>query len=159
MRKDIYEKWKEDGILDKKLRIIKRYYSYQDADELIYHQLGISESTWERLKKKYPDIKLAMTDSKKLHEQILLVNLTNRARDRFYEETSSVVEDYNGKQKKRFTKNKKFVPADFGANKYLLAKLHNVKYHDNYEMIKIAKKRENNKNEDWSNFNNENNND
>lgn len=99
MRKDVYEKWKEDGVLDKKLRIIKRYYSYQDADEVIYNQLGISESTWERLKKKYPDIKLAMTDSKKLHEQILLVNLTNRARDRFYEETSSVVEDYNGKQK------------------------------------------------------------
>lgn len=39
MRKDVYEKWKEDGILDKKLRIIKRYYSYQDADEVIYNEL------------------------------------------------------------------------------------------------------------------------
>ncbi len=155
MSKDYYERWKEENVLDKKIKLIRRFYSLRMEDDLIWNLLGISERTWERLKKKYPDIKLAMTEGKKLHEQILLVNLTSRAMDRFYEESSSIVEDVNGKVKKKFVKHKKFFPADVRANIYLLSKIHNIKYNENYEMIQIAKKRESNKQENWSNGNDE----
>lgn len=52
--------------------------------DLIWNLIGISESSWGILKNMYPDIKFAIKEGMKLHEQILLVNLTNRAMDGFY---------------------------------------------------------------------------
>lgn len=49
--KDAYQKWKESGVLESKLKLIVDYYSYKEGRILIYNLLGISESTWERLRK------------------------------------------------------------------------------------------------------------
>ncbi|NLK12984.1 MAG: hypothetical protein GX312_05250 [Candidatus Phytoplasma sp.] len=41
--KDAYVKWKEQGLLDAKLKIISDYYLYKEARGLIYNLLGVSE--------------------------------------------------------------------------------------------------------------------
>jgi len=77
--KDIYQKWKASGVLESKLKIIIDYYSYKESRGLIYNLMGISESTWERLKKRYADVRFVIAEAKKLHEHLLLVSLTKRA--------------------------------------------------------------------------------
>lgn len=142
--KDAYQKWKESGVLESKLKLIVDYYSYKEARGLIYNLLGISESTWERLKKKYADIKFAIEEAKKLHEQLLLVSITRRAEGEYYEDTQTIIEETAGKTKKKIVKFKKYLPPDVGANKYLLSRLHGEKYNENKEMLDIARKRQEN---------------
>lgn len=148
--KDIYQKQKEAGILSGKLDSIKRYYAYQESKDLIYNILGISESTWKRLKKKYADIKFVIQEAKKLHEHLLLVSLTRRATGEYYEDVQTIIEEHDGKTKKKIVKFKKYLPADVGANKYLLSRLHGEKYNENKEMLEIARKRQENNTEVWS---------
>lgn len=50
--KDAYVKWKEQGLLDAKLKIISDYYSYNEARGLIYNLLGVSEATCSNYKNK-----------------------------------------------------------------------------------------------------------
>jgi len=49
--KDAYVKWKEQGLLETKLKIISDYYSYKEARGLIYNLLGVSEATRAKFKK------------------------------------------------------------------------------------------------------------
>ncbi len=148
--KDAYQKWKESGVLESKLKLIIDYYSYKEARGLIYNLLGISESTWERLKKKYADIRFAISEAKKLHEHLLLVSLTRRAEGEYYEDTQTIIEESAGKTKKKIVKFKKYIPGDVGANKYLLSRLHGEKYNENKEMLEIARKRQENNTEVWN---------
>ena len=83
--KDAYVKWKEQGLLETKLKIISDYYSYKEARGLIYNLLGVSEATWERLKKRHEEIRFTIAEAKKLHEQLLLVSITRRAEGEYYE--------------------------------------------------------------------------
>lgn len=150
MRKDRYNKWKDEGVLNEKIEQIKEFYSYKKKTGLIFQELGISESTWERMKRNYPDIKEAMTLGKKLHEHELISFLTERSKGFYYEEQHTLIEESNGKQKKKITKFKKYIPGDVHAAKYLLSRLHGEKYNDNIEMIKIARKKQKNTEEVWS---------
>ena len=88
--KDAYQKWKEAGILDSKLKLISDYYSYKEARGLIYNLLGISEATWERVKKRHEDVRYTIDEAKKLHEHLLLVSLTRRAEGEYYEDTNII---------------------------------------------------------------------
>lgn len=155
--KDAYQKWIETNVIDEKIKLIIDYYSYKETKGLIYDLLGISESTWERLKRKYPEIKESIKKAKQLHEHLLLASLTIRATNQYVEETQTFIEEVAGKTKKKIVKTKKYIPADVGANKYLLSKLHGEKYNDNIEMIKIARKRQENNTEVWNNDENKNN--
>lgn len=112
--KDAYMKWKEQGLLDAKLKIISDYYSYKEARGLIYNLLGVSEATWERLKKRQEEIRFTIAEAKKLHEQLLLVSITRRAEGEYYEDTQTIIEDSNGKTKKKIVKIKKYIPGDVG---------------------------------------------
>lgn len=96
--KDAYVKWKEQGLLDAKLKIISDYYSYKEARGLIYNLLGVSEATWERLKKRHEEIRFTIAEAKKLHEQLLLVSITRRAEGEYYEDTQTIIEESNGKK-------------------------------------------------------------
>lgn len=151
MRKDTYQKWVDAGKLDENLELIRKYYSYKEYKDLIYKLLGISESTWERMKKKYVDIKDAMKEGKQLHEHLLIVHLTERSKGQYIEETHTLIEESGGKQKKKITKFKKYIPGDVAAGKYLLSRLHGEKYNENIEMIELARDKHKTNKEEWSN--------
>jgi hypothetical protein len=148
--KDAYMKWKEQGLLETKLKIISDYYSYKEARGLIYNLLGVSEATWERLKKRHEELRFTIAEAKKLHEQLLLVSITRRAEGEYYEDTQTIIEESNGKTKKKIVKIKKYIPGDVGAGKYLLSRLHGEKYNENKEMLEIARKRQESNFEEWN---------
>jgi len=79
-----------------------------------------------------------------------LVSLTRRATGEYYEDVQTIIEEHDGKTKKKIVKFKKYLPADVGANKYLLSRLHGEKYNENKEMLEIARKRQENNTEVWS---------
>lgn len=98
----------------------------------------MSEATWERLNKRHEEIRFTIAEAKKLHEQLLLVSITRRAEGEYYEDTQTVIEESNGKTKKKIVKIKKYIPGDVGAGKYLLSRLRGEKYNENKEMLEIA---------------------
>lgn len=56
MRKDIYQTWKTDGLLNSKLKLIKDLASRSCWMGVIASELGIVESTFYAMRKKYKDI-------------------------------------------------------------------------------------------------------
>ena len=99
--KDAYQKWIETNVIDEKIKLIIDYYSYKETKGLIYDLLGIGESTWERIKRKYPEVKEAIKKAKQLHEHLLLASLTIRATNQYVEESQTFIEEVAGKTKKK----------------------------------------------------------
>ena len=65
-------------------------------------------------------------------------------------DTQTIIEESNGKTKKKIVKIKKYIPGDVGAGKYLLSRLHGEKYNENKEMLEIARKRQESNFEEWN---------
>ena len=64
MRKDNYQKWKTDGTLESKLKLIKELASRSCGMGVIATELGVAESTLYSLRKKYKEIYLAYEDGR-----------------------------------------------------------------------------------------------
>src|SRR5690606_2557394 len=97
--KDAYMKWKEQGLLETKLKIISDYYAYKEARGLIYNIHGESEATREKLKKRHEELRYKIAETKRIHEQLLLASITRRAEGEYYEDTQTIIVESNGKTK------------------------------------------------------------
>lgn len=56
MRKDIYQTWKNDGLLQSKLKLIKELAGRSCGMGVIASELGMAENSLYSLRKKYKDV-------------------------------------------------------------------------------------------------------
>ncbi|MCK9321493.1 MAG: hypothetical protein M0P32_05760 [Bacteroidales bacterium] len=77
MRKDIYQTWKNEGLVQSKLKLIKELASRSCGMGVIATELGVAESTLYSLRKKYKEIYLAYEDGRNLLKKALLEKCLN----------------------------------------------------------------------------------
>ena len=64
MRKDIYQIWKAQELVDSKLKLIKELAGRSCGMGVIASELGIAENTLYSLRKKYKDVDRAYEDGR-----------------------------------------------------------------------------------------------
>lgn len=79
MRKNNYQTWKNDGILQSKLKLIKELASRSCGMGVIATELGISENTLYSLRKKYKDVEKSYEDGRNMLKKSLLEKMFERA--------------------------------------------------------------------------------
>jgi hypothetical protein len=77
MRKDIYQTWKNERLVQSKLKLIKELASRSCGMGVIATELGVAESTLYSLRKKYKEIYLAYEDGRNLLKKALLEKCLN----------------------------------------------------------------------------------
>lgn len=82
------------------------------TDANIAHNCGIAVSTIGEWKNKFPAISDALKKNKEIADIEIENALYKRALGYDYEEVTTIIEEYNGKQKKRITKVKKHMAPD-----------------------------------------------
>ena len=79
MRKDIYQRWKADGTVQAKLKLIKDLASRSCGMGVIASELGIAENTLYSMRKKYRTVDQAYLDGRNLLKKSLLEKMYERA--------------------------------------------------------------------------------
>lgn len=93
----------------------------QDMDECqIAERLGVSVSSFENYKRKYPELLQALKNGRQQLVVDLKSALKKKAKGFFYEETKTTIRDENGKKTQVVEKFKKYAPPDTGAIHLLL---------------------------------------
>ena len=90
------------------------------TDEQIAKNIGISRSTLSEWKKKHPDILDTLKKNKEVADIQVENALFKRALGYEYEEVKTLIEEVDGKKKKKVEKTKKHVPADVSAGIFWL---------------------------------------
>src|SRR5690625_2008857 len=88
------------------------------TDEQIAKNIGISRSTLSEWKKKHPDILDTLKKNKEVADIQVENALFKRALGYEYEEVKTLIEEVDGKKKKKIEKTKKHVPADVSAGSF-----------------------------------------
>ena len=90
------------------------------TDEQIAHNIGIRRETLYVWKNKYPNISNALKKGKEVIDRQVENALLKRALGYEYEEVKTLVEEVDGKKKKKIEKTKRHVPADVSAGIFWL---------------------------------------
>lgn len=90
------------------------------TDEQISHNIGIHPSTLYEWQKKYPDVSEALKKGKEVIDRQVENALLKRALGYEYEEVKTLIEEVDGKKKKKIEKTKKHFPADVSAGIFWL---------------------------------------
>jgi DNA-binding XRE family transcriptional regulator len=150
---DTYERWKESGQLDTKLKAISDMISKRATQKQIAQYLGVTEKTLIKLRKVHPKLDKAFQYGDEELKQTLLDSMYQRAVGFDYEETQTIIEETKTGTKKRITKYKKKSLPEIAAIKYLLIIKFGLEYNDKKEEIEIMNKRLEKGEEVWSNEN------
>ncbi len=149
--KDQYQKWEEDGILEEKLKLIQELVSKRVDPIKIAEALNISLRTLTTFKNKYIRVKNAFIFGNSELIDNLVDSIYKRAIGYEYEEVQTIIEETKTGTKKRIVKNKRHLPADVSASKYLLAIKGGIEYKENKEELSIMKERLEKGEEEWEN--------
>ncbi|MFW5649297.1 MAG: transposase [Candidatus Alkaliphilus sp. MAG34] len=98
------EGWARDGLID----------------EQIAKNLGIAYSTFREYKNKHPALSAALKKGKEVVDRLVENALLKRALGYEYEEVKTLIEEVDGKKKKKIEKTKKHFPADVSAGIFWL---------------------------------------
>lgn len=90
------------------------------TDEQITRNMGISPSTLYEWKKKYPEISEALKKGKEVVDRQVENALLKRALGYDYEEVKTLIEDVDGKKKKKVEKTVKHIAPDVTAQIFWL---------------------------------------
>ena len=120
MRKDIYQTWKIDGLVQTKLKLIKELASRSCGMGVIASQLEISESTLYAIRKKYKDVERAYEDGRNLLKKSLLEKMFERAMGFTITNEDQVIEQTPTGTKKKIIKQTRTILGDMGVCRYLL---------------------------------------
>jgi DNA-binding XRE family transcriptional regulator len=150
---DTYERWKESGNLETKLKAISEMISKRATQKQIAQYLGVTEKTLIKLRKAHPKLDKAFQYGDEELKQTLLDSMYQRAVGFDYEETQTIIEETKTGTKKRITKYKKKSLPEISAIKYLLIIKFGLEYNDKKEEIELMNKRLEKGEEVWSNEN------
>ena len=148
---DTYERWKESGNLESKLKTISEMISKRATQKQIAQYLGVSEKTLIKLRKTHQELDNAFQYGDEELKQNLIDAMLQRAIGFEYEETQTVIEETKSGTKKRITKYKKRSLPEIAAIKYLLIIKFGLEYNDKKEEIELMHKRLEKGEEVWSN--------
>ncbi len=148
---DTYERWKESGHLETKLKAISEMISKRATQKQISQYLGVTEKTLIKLRKVHPKLDNAFQYGDEELKQTLLDAMYQRAVGFDYEETQTIIEETKTGTKKRITKYKKKSLPEIAAIKYLLIIKFGLEYNDKKEEIELMNKRLEKGEELWSN--------
>lgn len=152
-KRDIFEMWAENGDLDRILDFIRDCSRKLVTQGEMCEHLGITETTFSKLKKKHPELQQAIDKSK--------LDLKKDLADAMYklamgytltEETQDIEDKGSGQsQKRKVHRTKKEIGPDFKAIVYLLTKKFGREYSQRYEDLQIAEKKIEEAKEEWLN--------
>lgn len=152
-KRDIFEMWAENGDLDRILDFIRDCSKKLVTQGEMCEHLGITETTFSKLKKKHPELQEAIDKSK--------LDLKKDLADAMYklamgytltEETQDIEDKGSGQsQKRKVHRTKKEIGPDFKAIVYLLTKKFGREYSQRYEDLQIAEKKIEEAKEEWLN--------
>ena len=120
MRKDIYQRWKADEILESKLKLIKELASRSCGMGVIASELGISESTLYSMRKRYKTVDRAYEDGRNLLKKSLLEKMFERAMGFTITNEDQIIEQTPTGTKKKIIKQTSTILGDMGVARYLL---------------------------------------
>lgn len=137
-----YQQWIKNGILESKIKSIRRWASQNATQKKIAQNLGISEKTFIELKKKYPEINKAIIEGEEQLKQDILDALYKRAVGYNTEDEVQNLEVMpDGRRKQKITKTKRHYPPDVDAAKYLLFTKFGREFHPKKEELEIMEKK------------------
>lgn len=114
---------------------------YKDMDEKqISDRLGISQSTFDNYKKKYPELRDAIKKAKTNLSTEMKSVLKKKAMGYYYEETKTYIRDDNGKKIQVVEKYKKYAHPDTGAIHLILKNIDENWHNDDNISIEMKKK-------------------
>lgn len=137
MRKDIYQTWKTDGSLNSKLKLIKDLASHSCGMGVIASELGIVETTFYAMRKKYKDVAQAFEDGKNLLKKSLLEKMYERAMGFTITNEDQIIEQTPTGTKKKIIKQTRTILGDMGVARYLLIINFGIDYSEKKHEIEL----------------------
>ena len=119
---------------------IQAWYEEFDERQIATERLGISVTTFENYKKKYPELREVLKKGKEGLITDLRQSLKKKAKGFYYEETKTCIREVNGKKVSTVEKYKKYAPPDVGAIHLLLKNLDPEWKNDDQTTIDMKKK-------------------
>ncbi|WP_264229570.1 hypothetical protein [Acholeplasma laidlawii] len=151
MRKDNYQKWKTDGTLESKLKLIKELAGRSCGMGVIASELGMAENSLYALRKKYKDVDKAYEDGRNLLKRSLLEKMFERAMGFTIINEDQIIEQTPTGTKKKIIKQTRTIIGDMSVARYLLIVNFGKEYSEKkYELELSEQKVIDKKNEnDW----------
>ena len=151
MRKDNYQTWKNDGVLQSKLKLIKELASRSCGMGVIATELGISENTLYSLRKKYKDVEKSYEDGRNMLKKSLLEKMFERAMGFTIENEDQIIEQIPTDTKKKVIKQTRTILGDMGVARYLLIINFGKEYSEKKYELELSEQKvlERQKENDW----------
>ena len=147
----IYNDWVNSGKLNDVLSFIKKCAQRLVTQKEMCKQLGMKASTFSSLKKEHPDIQAAIDSAKYDLKCDLASAMYKRAVGYEVIEEDQLVEERDGKTKKKVHRIKKKVGPDYKALVYLLTKHFGKEYGESYEELLLNERKFAAKEVTWTN--------
>ena len=147
---DIWEQWTKDGKLEEVLTFIANCSKKLVTQREMCKYLKIEEHTFTNLKHKYPQIQEAMDKSRYELKKDLANAMYKKAIGYETIDEDQLIEEKDGKQKKKVHRIKKQVGPDFKAIVYLLTKKFGKEFSERYEDLRLAEKKLEAQKEEWN---------
>ena len=146
---DLYDQWKRDGELDKVMNFISICAQKLVTQREMCEAIGITESTFSKLKKRHPEIQKAINDARLQLKMDLMDSLLKKAVGHTIEEYEEWTEETdNGKKHRTHTSKKQLAP-DYKSIVYILTKRFGKQFSERYEELLLAEKKINESKETW----------
>ena len=151
MRKDNYQTWKNDGILQSKLKLIKELASRSCGMGVIATELGVSENTLYSLRKKYKDVEKSYEDGRNMLKKSLLEKMFERAMGFTIVNEDQIIEQTPTGTKKKVIKQTRTILGDMGVARYLLIINFGKEYSEKKYELELSEQKvlERQKENDW----------
>lgn len=151
MRKDNYQTWKIDGVLQSKLKLIKELASRSCGMGVIATELGMSENTLYSLRKKYKDVEKAYEDGRNMLKKSLLEKMFERAMGFTITNEDQIIEQTPTGTKKKVIKQTRTILGDMGVARYLLIINFGKEYSEKKYELELSEQKalERQKENDW----------
>lgn len=151
MRKDNYQTWKNDGVLQSKLKLIKELASRSCGMGVIATELGVSENTLYSLRKKYKDVEKSYEDGRNMLKKSLLEKMFERAMGFTIVNEDQIIEQTLTGTKKKVIKQTRTILGDMGVARYLLIINFGKEYSEKKYELELSEQKvlERQKENDW----------
>ena len=116
---DTFERWENQGLLKEKLKTIEELVSKNVVQDKIAKVLGISEKTLQKLKNRHVEFARAFSKGETDMKDNLIGAIYKKAIGFEHEDIQTLVEEQNGRSKKKIVKTKNYYPPDLNSARYL----------------------------------------
>ena len=147
---DTYEKWKQQGLLDKKLEGVRDLISRKASERQVAEYLGISQKTLIKLKNKHPKLAEAIDKGNEEMRKTLLSNIYKIANGYHYEKVVTAIQETSSGPRKKVVKETLYEGPKLASNRYLLITQFGDEYNEKKREIDLMEKRLENNDESWS---------